>query len=60
MPKMTFEYTDFLEDWHALEKKHGKNFRNYAGKKYDGVDTTPYQDFWQSGWEMEKCMNKSV
>lgn len=54
MATKTFEYTDFLEDWHNLEKKIGKNFRDYKGKfgNKDNPDAWkdnvnfPYQDFW--------------
>ena len=47
MPTKTFEYTDFLEDWHKLEEKVGRDFRDYAGKFKDGFHPeNEYQDFW--------------
>ena len=41
------EYWDFIEVQHYLEKKHKKNFRDYAGMfgRKSG-EYVPYQDFW--------------
>ena len=38
---------------HYLEKLHGKDFRNYAGKEF-GKDNeeTPYLDFWH--WMVDR------
>lgn len=45
-------YYNFLEVMHYLEEKHGKNFRDYAGKYgKTGVNSeAPYLDFWH--WMM--------
>ena len=58
MPKKSFEYTDFLEDWHNLEKKVGRDFSDYAGKFKNGYNPeVEYQDFWHFFIE---CYNDKV
>lgn len=58
MPKKSFEYTDFLEDWHDLEKKVGRDFRDYAGKWKNGYNPeVEYQDFWHFFIE---CYNDKI
>jgi hypothetical protein len=45
--KKTTKYYDYHEVTKYLEKLHGKDFRDYAGKfTKDGNDDAPYQDFW--------------
>jgi hypothetical protein len=46
--KQSDPYWDFHEVMHYLEKLHGRNFRDYAGKfgADAGEEERPYQDFW--------------